>query len=704
MKKISKIFLFSLLMLFSLIITSCNSQNNNGHVHDYSKEWTIDKEATCTEDGSKSHHCLICDKKIDETVIKATGHSFSKYEYDEFGHWQKCDRCGYVTNKTNHDYQIKENSTLKCICGKENQIEGNLIFTLSEDKKSYMVSGFNENPSKIVNIPSEHNGLPVLSIANSAFFNNDVIEKVYISLGITTIGADAFSECGSLTSIEIPSSVTDIGNNAFYISTRLTIYCEVSSKPNGWAYNWNSSNCPVVWDYKNNEVADDGFIHVIIDNIHYGLKGNEAIVSRQGPNVMGNVVIPQNINYNGKDYIVTSIGDFAFSNCSNLESIDIPNSVKSIGVFVFYFCDKLESIEIPDSVKSIDSYAIFECGSLKRIVIASGVESISDFAFLNCSNLIIYCEDSSKPSDWDYYWNDSKRPVVWDCKNNEVADDGFIHVIIDNIHYGLKDNESIVSWQVANLKGTIVIPQSINYKGNEYVITKIDDKAFYNYSSLIGVELPTSIKSIGSFAFTGCSSLESIEISNNIINIGEYAFTNCTKLTSIEIPSSITSISSSVFSGCSSLESVEIPNSVISIGSNAFSSCSSLTSIEIPSSVTSIGSSAFNGCSSLESIKIPDNITIIEEFTFCNCSSLKTIDLPTNLTSIELFAFFNCSNLESIEISASVTSIGDSAFLECNNLTLYCEVSTKPSGWHYYWNSSNCPVVWDYKNNKSINL
>lgn len=55
-----------------------------------------------------------------------------------------------------------------------------------------MVSGFNENPSKIVNIPSEHNGLPVLSIANSAFFNNDVIEKVYISLGITTIGVDAF--------------------------------------------------------------------------------------------------------------------------------------------------------------------------------------------------------------------------------------------------------------------------------------------------------------------------------------------------------------------------------------------------------------------------------------------------------------------------------------------------------------------------------
>ena len=274
-------------MLFSLITTSCNSQNNNGHVHDYSKEWTIDKEATCTEDGSKSHHCLICDKKIDETVIKATGHSFSKYEYDEFGHWQKCDRCGYVTNKTNHDYQIKENSTLKCICGKEKQIEGNLIFTLSEDKTSYMVSGFNENPSKIVNIPSEHNGLPVLSIVNSAFFNNDVIEKVYISLGITTIGADAFSECGSLTSIEIPNSVISIGSNAFSSCSSLTSI-EIPSS---------------------------------VTSI-----GSSAF---NGCSSLESIKIPDNI---------TMIEEFTFSNCSSLKTIDLPTNLTSIEHFAFFNC------------------------------------------------------------------------------------------------------------------------------------------------------------------------------------------------------------------------------------------------------------------------------------------------------------------------------------------------------------------------------
>ena len=83
MKKTLTNFIFTLLLLFSLIIiTSCNTQNNNinEHVHDYSNEWTVDKEATCTEDGSKSHHCLTCDAKTDETIIPATGHNFSQWE------------------------------------------------------------------------------------------------------------------------------------------------------------------------------------------------------------------------------------------------------------------------------------------------------------------------------------------------------------------------------------------------------------------------------------------------------------------------------------------------------------------------------------------------------------------------------------------------------------------------------------------------
>ena len=187
--------------------------------------------------------------------------------------------------------------TLVCVCGLEKTVVSDLKFTLSEDGKSYTVNGFNGTPSEILIIPNEYNGLPVLTISDYAFNGKTILEKVYISEGIISIGSYAFYHCSSLTSIEIPSSVTSIGSYAFYGCSSLTsieipssvtsiggwafsscssltsivipssvtsigsyafadcrsltIYCEVSSKPSGWDTNWNVSNCPVVWNYKN---------------------------------------------------------------------------------------------------------------------------------------------------------------------------------------------------------------------------------------------------------------------------------------------------------------------------------------------------------------------------------------------------------------------------------------------------------------------
>ncbi len=77
-----------------------------------------------------------------------------------------------------------------------------------------------------------------------------MLEKVTIPNSVTTIGYSAFKYCTSLTSITIPDSVTSIGDYAFSGCTSLTIYCEVNSKPSGWNSDWNYSNCPVEWGYK----------------------------------------------------------------------------------------------------------------------------------------------------------------------------------------------------------------------------------------------------------------------------------------------------------------------------------------------------------------------------------------------------------------------------------------------------------------------
>ncbi len=133
-------------------------------------------------------------------------------------------------------------------------------------------------------------------------------------------------------------------------------------------------------------------------------------------------------------------------------------------------------------------------------------------------------------------------------------------------------------------------------------VTNIGYKAFFECSSLTGIEIPDSVTSIGDYAFNKCSSLTSIEIPSGVTSIGDYAFSGCSSLTGIEIPSGVTSIEFAVFRGCSSLTGIEIPSGITSIEGSAFNKCSSLTAITIPDSVTSIGGYAFSGCAALESV------------------------------------------------------------------------------------------------------
>ena len=355
---------------------------------------------------------------------------------------------------------------------------------------------------------------------------------------------------------------------------------------------------------------------------------------------------------------VTSIDDYAFSNCSKLTSVTIGNGVTNIGGSAFSGCSSLTSITIPDSVTSIGSGAFSNCSSLTSVTIPDSVTSICGSAFYNCTSLTSIDVPDGVTSIGDYAF------------------------------YGCSSLTSIT------------IPDSV---------TSIGYEAFYGCSSLTSVTIPDSVTSIGSSAFYDCSSLTSISIPDSVTSIGDYAFYRCSSLTSVTIPDSVTSISGSAFSGCSSLTSIDIPDGVTRIGESAFSSCSSLTSITIPDSVTRIGSYAFSGCSSLTSITIPDSVTVIGSYAFSSCNSLSKVyitdleawckinfvdaysnplcqnllgekfylngevitDLviPEGIKSINAFAFIGCENIKTVTIPDSVTSIGDCAFYGCSSLT-----------------------------------
>ena len=403
----------------------------------------------------------------------------------------------------------------------------------------------------------------------------------------------------------------------------------------------------------------------------------------------GAVNIPATVTYNGKTYSVTSIEWAAFSGCSSLTSIIIPNSVTSIGSSAFEDCSGLTSITIPNSVTSIDYGAFYGCSGLTSVNIPNSVTSIGDYAFAYCSGL----KSVTIPNSVTSIGGNVFEGTAW----------------YNNLPNGL-----VYAGKVAyKYKGTMPDNTAIVL---EEGTTGIANNAFYNCSGLTTITIPNSVTTIGDAAFFGCYGLTSIEIPNSVTTIGGNAFYSCSGLTSIEIPNSVTSISSFAFQGCIGLTSVTIPNSVTSIGDCAFGDCYGLTSIEIPNSVTRIGYYAFGRCSGLNSIEIPTSVTsigsdafygtawygnqpnglvyagkvaykykgtmpdntaiVLEEGTtviadnaFYNCSGLTSVTIPGSVTAIGGSAFHRCSGLTSVTIPNCVTSIGGRAFYECSGLT-----------------------------------
>ena len=316
---------------------------------------------------------------------------------------------------------------------------------------------------------------------------------------------------------------------------------------------------------------------------------------------VGNIIIPESITYRETTYSVTSIGGYAFSGCSGLTSVTIPNSVTSIGDYAFRGCSGLTSVTVDKNNGTYDSRnncnAIIETSTNKLIVgcnntiIPNSVTSIGEFAFSDCSGLT-----------------------------------------------------------------SVAIPNSV---------TSIGESAFARCSGLTSVTIPNSVTSIGSWTFYGCSGLTSVTFNAEkctYMGSDSYpVFNDCINLTTLNIGNKVTTIPNSAFRDCSGLSSVTIPNSVTSIGDYAFSSCSGLTSVTIGNSVTSIGDYAFSSCSGLTSVTIGNSVTSIGDYAFFGCTGLTSVTIGNSVTSIGDYAFFGCTGLHSLTIGTGVSSIGQYA-------------------------------------------
>ena len=137
--------------------------------------------------------------------------------------------------------------------------------------------------------------------------------------------------------------------------------------------------------YCHETVNVHGVIYTKVDSSHFSVwnPSNKNAITEKNENVK----IEKTLEFEGKKFTVTSIGDYAFSECSHLFSISLPDTIKTIGKFAFFNCITLDSILVPNSVNTISEYSFAGCSSLNSIQLGAGLHEIGNNAFDNCLNL-----------------------------------------------------------------------------------------------------------------------------------------------------------------------------------------------------------------------------------------------------------------------------------------------------------------------------
>ena len=407
-------------------------------------------------------------------------------------------------------------------------------------------------------------------------------------------------------------------------------------------------------------------------------------------------------------YTVTSIGEDAFYDCTDIKSVTLPDSIKTIGSWAFCYCEGLENITIPDSVQSIGSYAFYRCENLTSVTLGKGIVNIGKAAFG-----YIFFEDYSDMREmvdvtingYSYTGGERSEAERYARENRikfvSLGEIAPITASEEDFCYEILEDETVEITGYSGYMSNLKIPATIN----GYPVTSIGADAFYDCRYLQAVTIPEGVTYINMWAFQDCYNLKSVSLPDSLEYIDSSAFSYCESLESITIPENVEHIGGNAFYCCESLRSVSIGRNVSYIGDGAFSSCNNLKSIEvdtdnkdymsldgnlynkeqteflqyaigkadtsfkIPDSVIYICDSAFQDGVNLTSITIPDGVEFIDNGAFSGCSSLKEVSIPDSVTSIGSYAFEDCNYMKAVTIGNGLTNINCAVFRYCESLT-----------------------------------
>lgn len=260
---------------------------------------------------------------------------------------------------------------------------------------------------------------------------------------------------------------------------------------------------------------------------------------------------------------ITSVGCYSFMKCKNLESVQLPNSLKIIGDYAFNECGSLKEIKIPDSVEKIYRNAFALCKKLKSVQLSKNLTELDDdvFKFTGLTKIVI--PDGVKSIGY--------RAFCFCRDLKEVT-------LPNNLQY-------IYSW------------------------------AFEYCTSLTAVTLPDSLEYIGGTTFSYCQKLKNVKIGNKLQEINENTFEFCESLNDIVLPNSLKTINERAFFGCSALTSVKFGDNITEIGEDAFVGCS-MNELILPKNLKELGEGAFRNLSFCKRVVVYKSLQKLGEYAF----------------------------------------------------------------------------------------
>lgn len=494
----------------------------------------------------------------------------------------------------------------------------------------------------------------IKEIPNEAFLDCTNLTNLTIPGSAETIGKSAFAGCTGLTKVSIGEGTKSLGDCCFSGCTQASDF----TLPSTLVFIGGDAFEGVPFEYE----KEDGVLYIgkIAYRYDSDYDGDEVII-REGTTIIADKFGP--IIHKAKLKLPSTLksigaGAFGFGVVwgSDFESITFPEGLEYIGDGAFSSCSKLTSITIPASLKKIDSceFGAFErCTGLVRVnwnaVDCQLTECMSPFK--DCTGIeVVNIGEGVKKIPAGCFDNlKNLLKVTISSTVEEIGQTGKYY----SPRYDMDFNYYGAFASCPKLK-TVTFAENSHLK-------IIGTGAFIYCTALKEIIIPASVELIANSAFKGDyndgSALEKVTFANGskLKKISSQAFAHCNSLISIELPEGLTTLGDEdidddgVFSDCTSLTTIKLPKSLTTIGNvdasfitkGSFYNCTALTSIQLPENLQTLGAYSFYGCRALKSIELPANIQEIGNDAFQECTKLSTL-VSYIKDPFEVSAFYKC--------------------------------------------------------------